>query len=264
MFRKVYAVRLERPAGNGRNKACFLTCMDLSGQQFDVLAKLEALCESGIGTLIREALASFLAVDLGLPIPEPVLVEFPTAFRAGSNNQEYDQALQRGSRFAFGCMKLPAGFRIIAPAAPLEEHLIQSAAEIFVFDTLIANVDRAPVRPNCLTTGELVSIIDHDMAFLMHAILFWKAPWDFGGGESLSAADRHIFWSQVKQRNLNFERLKGALQNISDDRLDEYLAALPDEWMSRGKEIAQEIASYIKRLRENADEAFAEVQRVLK
>lgn len=264
MFKKLYATRLERPAGNGRNKACFLTCVDLSGQQFDVIAKIESMCEQGIGTLIRESMSSFLAVDLGLPIPEPVLVEFPASFSAGPGHQAYDDALRKGSRLAFGCRKLPSGFRIFAQAEPLEEHLIQSAAEIFVFDTLIANGDRAPVRPNCLTTGSEIAIIDHDLAFLMHAILFWKAPWEFGGAEYLSQTDKHIFWSQVRQKNLSFDRLKDALLNISDERLNEYKMSIPDDWMSRGSEIVEQIISHIRSLRENADRAFDEVQRVLK
>lgn len=262
MFRKVYAARFEKPAGNGRNRACFLTCIDLAGQRTEAVVKFNALSESGSGTLIREALAAFFAVDLGLPVPEPLLVEVTEAFRSSLGQSEYAERIRQSSQFAFGSAKLGPGFQIFAPAFRLAEGHIQSAAEIFVFDTFIANSDRAPRNPNCLFHGDYISIIDHDLSFLMGTILFWKAPWEVGGGDELSRVDKHIFWSQVKSKNLNFSRLKAALAQISDERLDEYISTLPPEWML-GNNIAEEVVSYIKRLREKADEAFAEVERVL-
>lgn len=262
MFRKVYAARFEKPAGNGRNRACFLSCIDLAGQRTEAVVKFSALSESGCGTLIREAMAAFFAADLGLPVPEPLLVEATDAFKATLLPSEHADLIVRSSQFAFGSTKLGAGFQIFAPAFRLDDGHIQCAAEIFAFDTFIANSDRAPRNPNCLLHGDYISIIDHDLSFLMGAILFWKAPWELGGGDELSKVDKHIFWSQVKGKVLDFARLKAALMQITDERLVEYVAALPAEWLC-GNSIADEVVSYIKRLRENADDAFAEVERVL-
>lgn len=82
MFRTAYAVRFDRPARNGRNKACLLECADLAGVRIDVIAKFTA-CESGPTGLIREALAAFFAADLGLHVPEPILVEVPLGSAQG-------------------------------------------------------------------------------------------------------------------------------------------------------------------------------------
>lgn len=262
MFRKVYAARFEKPAGNGRNRACFITCVDIAGQRVEAVVKLSALSESGAGTLIREAIAAFFAADLGLPVPEPLLVEVTDPFKSAVGQSDYAGLIQKSSRFAFGSTKLGPGFQIYAPAMRLNDAQVQCAAEIFVFDTFIANGDRAPKNPNCLHSGDYLSIIDHDVSFLMGALLFWKAPWELGGGEELSQVDRHIFWSQVRQKGLSFDRLKAALVAISDERLDQYISALPPEW-TMGNDIAQEAVSYIKRLREMSGEAFAEIQRVL-
>lgn len=262
MFRKVYAVRFEKPAGNGRNRACFITCRDMTGERTEAVVKFSALSESGCGTLVREALAAFFAVDLGLPVPEPLLVEVSEMFKASLVQSEHSGLIAKSSQFAFGSTKLPAGYQIFAPAMRLAESQIQSAAEIYVFDTFIANFDRAPKNPNCLINGDSISIIDHDLAFLMDTILFWKSPWKLGGGEELGQVDKHIFWSQVQQRKINLERLKSALLAISDKRIAEYIAALPHEWM-HGNNIATEVTSYIQELRSNADHAFAEAQRVL-
>lgn len=264
MFRKVYAIRFDKPAGNGRNHACFVTCTDLAGERYEAIVKFSAGCESGVGALIREALSAFLAADLGLHVPEPLLVEVPQQFTAGPAHPAENAFIAASCRYAFGSTKLAAGYQIVSPAHPIQGPMIQKAAEIFVFDTFTANYDRGPQNPNCLTQGDLVSIIDHELAFLMSAILFWKNPWTKGGGDTLSMVDKHVFWIHVRKQNIDFERMKTCLLLIDDARLDLYVAALPDEWLAgQGNVIASEIVSYIRELRDNSTEAFNEVVRVL-
>lgn len=264
MFRKVFAVRFDKPAGNGRNRACFVTCADLEGNRTEAVVKFSSGCESGVGALIREALSSFFAADLGLQIPEPVLVEVPLQFTAGPAFPEHSAFIAASSRYAFGSTKLAAGYQIVSPAHPVQGPMIQRAAEIFVFDTFTANYDRGPQNPNCLMQGDFVSIIDHELAFLMGSILFWKAPWTSGGAETLSNVDKHVFWIHVRKQKIDFERMKNCLHDIDDARLDAYKAALPDEWLDeKGNAIATEIVSYIRDLRDNSTEAFNEVVRVL-
>lgn len=264
MFRKVYAIRFDKPAGNGRNRACFVTCMNADGERSEAIVKFSAGCESGVGALIREALSAFFASDLGLHIPEPLLVELPDGFTAGPCYPEHSAFIRTSSKFAFGSTKLAPGYQIVSPAHPVQGPLIQKAAEIFVFDTFTANYDRGPQNPNCLTQGDFVSIIDHELAFLMGSILFWKSPWVAGGGESLSTVDKHVFWIHVRKQNIDLANMKNCLENIDDARLDSYIAALPDEWLAgQGNVIANEIVSYIRDLRTNSTEAFNEVVRVL-
>jgi hypothetical protein len=169
--------------------------------------------------------------------------------------------MARSSRFAFGSTALPAGFTIYAPAMQLRGPVVERAAHIFVFDTLISNSDRAPSNPNCMVRGENAVAIDHDLAFMLDA-LFWKEPWKLGGGETIAAPDKHIFWSLAKAHDFDFAELKGRLMAISDERLGEYLDSLPSDWKI-GNNSAERIVDYIKSLRDNADATFSEIQRVL-
>lgn len=264
MFRKVYAVRFDRPASNGRNRACFVTCADMSNARYEAVVKFSAGCENGLGALIREAISSFFALDLGLRIPEPLLVELPVQFTAGTAYPEESKFIQTSCKYAFGSTKLAPGYQILSPAHPMTAPLIQSAAEVFAFDTFVANFDRGPLRPNCMIQGDSLQVIDHELAFFMNAILFWKAPWDIGGGDSLSSEDKHIFWIHVRKQNIDLSTMKDKLDALDDARLDSYIAVLPDEWLTvEGNAIATEIVSYIKKLRANSDAAFNEVVRVL-
>lgn len=260
MFRRMYALRFDRPAGNGRNKACFIECADMSGQRTDVIVKFTG-CESGPTGLIREAMAAFFAADLEMPIPAPVLVEIPAAFGAGSTYPEYDKLISQSSRFAFGSTALPAGYTIYSPALPLKGPLVQRAADIFAFDTFIVNPDRHPKNPNCLMKGDNLIVIDHDLAFLLDT-LFWKEPWILGGGSALASPERHIFWENIKNQKIDYIKLQVALKAISDSRLDEYVSALPVDWHT-GNETAKNTVNYLRKLRDNADSAFSEIQRVL-
>ncbi len=264
MLRTVYAIRFDRPASNGRNRACFITCADMLDVRTEAIAKFSAGCESGVGALIREALSAMFALDLGLQIPEPLLIEIPPQFTAGSQYPEHSEIISKSCRYAFGSTKLAAGYQIVSPAHPIAGPMIQRAGEIFVFDTFVANYDRGPQNPNCMTQGDILSIIDHELAFLMGSILFWKAPWVAGGAETLSSVDKHIFWIHVRRQKIDFTSMKASLQQITDARLDAYIAALPDEWLAeQGNEIASGIVSYIKELRDNSENAFNEVERIL-
>ncbi|WP_230139198.1 HipA family kinase [Pseudomonas sp. Bi130] len=236
----------------------------MSNTRYEAIVKFSAGCENGIGALIREAISSFFALDLGLRIPAPLLVELPAQFTAGTAYPEESTFIKASCKFAFGSTKLAAGYQILSPAHPMTAPLIQSAAEVFAFDTFVANLDRGPVRPNCMILGDCLHVIDHELAFFMNAILFWKAPWDKGGGDALSSDDKHVFWIHVRKQNINLSTMKDKLDAIDDARLNSYITMLPDEWLAGdGNAIATEIVTYIKNLRANSTAAFNEVVRVL-
>lgn len=105
------------------------------------------------------------------------------------------------SRYAFGSAALPAGYMIVAPALPVKGPMLQRAADIFAFDTFVANGDRHPRNPNCLVRGEDLAVIDHDLAFLMDAILFWKSPWVLGAAKAWLTQKSTFFGTRFEHKN---------------------------------------------------------------
>ena len=71
-----------------------------------------------------------------------------------------------------------------------------------------------------------------------------------------------LLYNILLHHDFDFAELKARLLAITDDRLSEYVSALPGDWHS-GNNSAQRIVEYIKNLRDNADSAFSEIQRVL-
>lgn len=70
------AVEFQRPVTSGKSRPLFVFCEASDGSIVEVVAKFSAFCERGVTSLSMEVIAACLAADLGLPISEPVLVEF--------------------------------------------------------------------------------------------------------------------------------------------------------------------------------------------
>lgn len=71
MFETIDATRFDRLMSNGKTKPALFTCQKADGTDVEVIAKFSNMCT--YGGLIREAMAAFFALDLGLPVPELLL-----------------------------------------------------------------------------------------------------------------------------------------------------------------------------------------------
>ena len=119
-----------------------------------------------------------------------------------------------------------------------------------------------PDNPNMQVKGEQFAIYDHELAFIWEGVLFWKPPWQPGGLDNVAQPDKHVFFAAIKSQAVDFSRLIGAWEAISDARLAEYRAALPTEWESANDTI-EKVLGFVRELRENIQPAMMEVQKVL-
>jgi hypothetical protein len=169
---------------------------------------------------------------------------------------------RRRSPVAFGSKKLPAGFPTWPIRKPLPQKLVPTCAEILAFDALIQNTDRRPVNPNCLFKGDEVAIFDHELTFFTEGVIGWKPPWQISGLDVFRRPDFHIFTGLLKGKQIDFGRLVEAWLTVSDQRLEEYHSALPEEWLQDRKFLNATLA-YIAQVRQNIHKAVTEVARIL-
>jgi len=262
MLNSVAAVQFIKRIGSGKTKPCLLSCFLESGEEIEVIAKFSAGCERGVGGLVAEAIAAMLAVDLDLPIPEPTLVEIDPDFVGTIPDMEDADRMRASVSVAFGSKKLPPGFSLVPKDKAIPRALAVQAVEIFAFDALIQNPDRRPENPNCLSDGRNFAIFDHELAFMTKGIVGWKPPWKVGGLSFFSHSGAHIFYNELKGKALNFDRLAGAWEAVSDARLQKYEKALPLVWANDGG-VAQAALTYVAQVRNNIGSALAEVTRIL-
>jgi hypothetical protein len=262
MMEMVTATRFERQMTSGKTKPCLLTCECEDGSEVEVIAKFSKGCERGVGALIVEAFCAMLATDLDLWVPKPLLVTVDDNFIQSLHSQARDAAAQMraSSRVAFGSTRLSDDFTVWLPDTSITPSLRQDALEVFAFDCLINNPDRRLAKPNLLFDGSRLAIIDHELALMTEGTIGWQNPWVLGA--LTQAAPQHLFFARLRGHRASLERLLGAWSAISDQRLNQYLATLPPEWIGNGQ-TAREALAYLRSLRDNAKAALDEVARVL-
>ena len=264
MLDKVAAVRFDGEVESGKTCPCLLGCESENGDIIELVAKFSSKCERGVGALVAEAIGAMVAADLELPVPEPFLVELEPEFIAAvqTENSSAAELMADSSKIAFGSKKLPSGFTTLPQNQAISPKLQAQAAEILTFDLLIQNSDRRPDNPNCLSNGSNYAIFDHEFAFFTEGVIGWLPPWEDGGLDN--GPDHHVFYSGLRRSDPlpNLDRIKDAWTTISSERLDEYRAVLPVEWVENNG-VADACIEYLTKLIENIDSAIAGVVRVL-
>ena len=160
---------------------------------------------------------------------------------------------------------MPSGFFVTGAGQAIDPKVVDQATEIFAFDALTLNPDRRVDNPNCQYNGKNFAIYDHDLSLMATGIggLLNPAPWQPGGLARLcQGASEHPFYRSLKGKPGTLDRLEAAWKALPDNRVTEYVNALPVSWQPEG-EIAQESAQYIVTLQGHLTEAFAEVRRTL-
>jgi hypothetical protein len=194
----------------------------------------------GPKALAAEIVAGELARDLGLPIPELVLIELDPALGAAEPDPEIQELIAASEGINLGVDFLP-GSLPYNPAQPPDAEL---AANIVWLDSLVTNVDRTPRNPNLLRWHSNLYLIDHGAAlYAFHA----PDPLDRARG-SFPAIRDHVLLGEAGSITEADARLAG--------KADPGTAAalVPEAWAD-GLPYAEFLAKRLESPREWVDEA---------
>lgn len=253
-------VRFDRVAHSGRTKPAFITCEDAGGIEVEVIAKLSHSCD-GVDPLSKELICACLAGDLGLPVPQPYIVDLTIDWVESITDIDWRLAAQHSVCHAFGSKKLPTAFNAWMKHKSNDSNILQMAASILLFDSIIDNYDRRYEKPNCLFRGSELRIIDHELAF-NELIIGWKAPWELGSLDHLSCEPVHIFIDFLKGKNVAWQPIIDKWKILTDMQLDNYISFIPQSWNSSKPRIERAI-NQVKNARDNIEDCTREIQRVL-
>ena len=258
---RLCAVSFQRVMSVGRTKPCLMLCKDATGTEHELVVKWRAGPELKETGLVCELVSAMLADDLDLPVPQPYIVEVESDFHKVIGNLEVSKLAQKSVGLNFGCQRLPPGFSTWAKDKPIPMVTRPLAAEIFAFDVLIQNPDRRRENPNLLTDGEKIYLCDHEQGFsFLAGVINWQPPWTGQGTEFLR---NHVFFQQLQGTTPNFDRLRGALEALTDTRLNEYLEAIPNEWCP-SKNAVDQMIKYLRDARQNRAGFFGVINHLLK
>ena len=120
----------------------------------------------GAKALAAEIVAGELARELGLPVPELVLVELDPALAAAEPDPEIQELIVASAGLNLGMDFLPGSL----PYSPADPPPPELAAAVVWFDALVTNVDRTPRNPNLLRWHRGLWLIDHGASlYAFHA-----------------------------------------------------------------------------------------------
>lgn len=260
MFETVEAVRFDRMMTEGKTKPMLLACERADGSEVELVAKFQKGC--GIGGLVREAFGSMFAVDLGLLTPEPFLVEVSDDFISSVMNPNARNALENCGGRGFGSKRLPNSYSQWIRDASMSASLEAEALAVVAFDCLITNGDRMVKRPNLLSDGHHIAVIDHELGFMTDLNMFWKEPWTLDALMNSRPPVDHVFHSYFRGRSVyDLQEVEKKLMSISNARLNEYYLALPPAWIN--EEAVGMAVELIRNLRNNALNAISETKKAL-
>lgn len=113
-------------------------------------------------------------------------------------------------------------------------------------------------------TGDRIRLIDHELAFPRTLIGDRESPWQLGGLQWLKDPRRHIFYDSLSKHAsiLEFRSIRRAWTALSDSRLGEIRAAIPQEWGEALPAVDQALGQ-VRKARDNMNGVISEVKRVL-
>ena len=120
----------------------------------------------GPKALIAELVAGEVARELGLAVPELVLIELDRRLAASEPDPELFTSLDASAGLNLGMDFLPGSITFDPIVGPVPSSEI--ASRIVLFDAFVMNVDRTPRNPNILLWHGRLWLIDHGAALYFH------------------------------------------------------------------------------------------------
>jgi hypothetical protein len=172
----------------------------------------------GPKALIAEVIGTTLARQLGLPVPELVVVDVDPVLAQSEPDQEVQDLLRASPGLNLGVDFLPGALDLDIGAFPIDAAF---AGRVLWFDALIGNVDRTWRNPNMLFWHGSPYLIDHGAALtFQHS---WSSP-----VRPYDAAD-HV----LLRCHPDLGAAEAALAPlVTPAALSAAVAAVPDEWLA--------------------------------
>jgi hypothetical protein len=176
----------------------------------------------GPKALIAELIVGLFARRLGLPVPEPALIDIGSAFGRAEPDPEIQEILSRSHGINVGARYLDGAFNFDSFAA---HELIDArfASDVVWFDAYTTNPDRTHRNPNILIWQRRPWLIDHGAAIYAHH------SWSTVDGERIRTPFPFIQDHVLLTRATDIEAADARMgSQVSLPVLDEILAAVPE------------------------------------
>lgn len=207
----------------GRDKA--------SGAEGEFVLKPTGAGRMHQDAILFELVASLLALELGIQTPKPCLVEVDQDFVDLFLGNLSFTAMQKSIGLNYATSYQP-GYFVWKPDNLSKISLRKSMESVFIFDMFIENVDRSKIKPNMITNGLDILILDHEIAFSFAMALGYDnpTPWKIRV-EDVSFLQAHIFFNFFKQKKIKCDSFIEIYSSIDNEFWDKVETIIPDSYL---------------------------------
>ncbi|MGH1517920.1 HipA family kinase [Chryseobacterium sp. JK1] len=180
----------------------------------------------------RELVASFIAQEMGLVTPNPVIIDVTQDYIETLRGDDSFKLVSDSKGQNFGAEFLQ-GLIPFINGQNITDVQFQSATDIFAFDILTLNTDRRTDKHNLATDGkENMIIYDHELSFgFVHEIFTNPTPWLIKESE-MTWITNHVFYNYLKDKKPDFGTFIDKLDRIDDTFWGKALSMIPTHWQN--------------------------------
>ena len=180
----------------------------------------------GVKALIAELIVGILARHVGLPTPEPALIEIPDSFGRTEPDPEIQDLLRASHGVNVGARYLDGAFNFDGNAAA-DYINPELAARIVWFDAFVSNPDRTHRNPNLMIWERKPYLIDHGAA--LYAQHDWPSVDDARTRSPFQLIKDHVLLAQSGDIAMADKELATMM---SADVIRATVDAIPDELLT--------------------------------
>jgi hypothetical protein len=243
----------------GANKPLFITAFNRHlNKTEEFVLKYRGAERMNERASARELIGAFLAMQVGIPVPEPAIVSVNDLFlNLLTHHSDYAQIIH-SKGLNFGSQKILETIDLM-PNQLLSPLHLKQATRIFIFDIMIQNADRNFQKPNMFLSNNRICVIDHEIAFgFIDTFSFLRSanPWTFNETD-VQSFKKHFFYPQLCQNPLvDIDEALEPFEQINDVFWEKLSNFVPQEW--RTAEI-QNIRQHITQILEHLSEFKKEI-----
>ena len=172
-------------------------------------------------------------MEMGLPVVDPVVINIEEDFTESVQGKDCYLRVLNSQGINFGSRYLEKGYQTIPTEAFLNNFQLPYAMDIFWFDMLLQNPDRTYTKPNMLTNGEELVILDHELAFSFLMMIFPdNEPWVVTR-EKWTEFSTLILPGKLKDVVFNESEISEKINRLDDAFWRSARRLIPAEWMNK-------------------------------
>ncbi|MFT4537384.1 MAG: hypothetical protein ACI9P5_004768 [Saprospiraceae bacterium] len=176
----------------------------------------------GPKALIAELIGGLLAQEIGLKVPELVLMNLDDSF----GKTEPDEEIQDILKFSVGVnlgLHFLSGSITYDPLVSIADSL--TASKVVLLDSIISNIDRTAKNTNLLNWNKELWLIDHGASLYFHHN--WKT-WETHLVRTFPNIKDHVLLERATHLTEAAEEIQSL---IDSDKITKIVSLIPADWL---------------------------------